>query len=125
VAPYRWEGVAEAPAAVPVDAYALRLVAGHTLYGSEAVVVATPALAALVSDTTLGVNPRDRDRLGVADGDVVRVTSLGGSIDLPVRDDPDTEQGSAFIAVNRAGPGAADLIDVTAPVTELRVETIT
>ncbi len=32
---HRWDGVAEAPAAVPVDAYALRLVAGHTLYGAE------------------------------------------------------------------------------------------
>jgi hypothetical protein len=42
-----------------------------------------------------------------------------------VRDDPDAEPGSAFIAVNRAGPGAPDLIDITAPVTELRVETIT
>jgi NADH-quinone oxidoreductase subunit G len=109
---------------VPVDAYALRLVAGHTLYGSEDVVVATPALASLVPETALGLNARDRDRLGVQEGDVVRVTSLGGSIDLPVRDDPNVEPGSAFIAVNRAGPGAADLIEVSAPVTELRVETI-
>jgi NADH-quinone oxidoreductase subunit G len=124
VAPHRWEGVTDAPAAVPVDAYALRLVAGHTLYGSEAVVVATPALAKLVDQTALGLNARDRDRLGVAEGDVVRVTSLAGSIDLPVRDDPNAEPGAAFIAVNRAGPGAPDLIDVTAPVTELRVETI-
>jgi anaerobic selenocysteine-containing dehydrogenase len=70
------------------------------------------------------LNARDRDRLGVQEGDVVRVTSLGGSIDLPVRDDPNVEPGSAFIAVNRAGPGAPDLIEVSAPVTELRVETI-
>jgi len=99
-------------------------VAGRTLYGSEDVVAATPALASLVDETALGLSARDRDRLGVHEGDIVRVTSLGGSIDLPVRDDPHAEPGSAFIAVNRAGPGAPDLIEVTAPVTELRVETI-
>ncbi len=58
------------------------------------------------------------------EGGRVRITSAAGSIDLPVRDDPDVESGSAFIAVNRAGPGAPDLIDITSPVTELRVETI-
>jgi NADH-quinone oxidoreductase subunit G len=124
VALHQWDGVTDPPAAVPVDAYALRLVAGRTLYGSEDVVAATPALASLVDETALGLSARDRDRLGVHEGDVVRVTSLGGSIDLPVRDDPHAEPGSAFIAVNRAGPGAPDLIEVTAPVTELRVETI-
>jgi hypothetical protein len=30
----------------------------------------------------------------------------------------------AFLAINRAGPGAADLVDVTATVTDLRVETL-
>jgi NADH-quinone oxidoreductase subunit G len=124
VSPHHWDAVVDPPAGAPVDAYALRLVAGHTLYGSEDVVAATPALAALVPETALGLNAKDRDRLGVDEGDVVRVTSLGGSIDLPVRDDPHTEPGSAFVAVNRAGPGAPDLIDVTAPVTELRVETV-
>ncbi|HSO96182.1 MAG TPA: NADH-quinone oxidoreductase subunit NuoG [Acidimicrobiia bacterium] len=124
VALHQWVGTPEPPATVPVDAYALRLVAGRTLYGSEDVTAATPALAALVEGTALGLNVRDRDRLGVQEGDIVRVTSLGGSIDLPVRDDPHTEPGSAFIAVNRTGPGAPDLIDVTSPVTELRVETI-
>jgi NADH-quinone oxidoreductase subunit G len=124
VAPHRWTGVVEPPAAVPVDAYALRLVAGHTLYGSEDVVAATASLAPLVAETSLGLHARDRDRLGVRDGDRVRVTAAAGSIDLPVRADPDAEQGSAFIAVNRTGPGAPDLIDVNAPVTELRVETV-
>ncbi len=70
------------------------------------------------------MNPRDLDRLGVAEGGQVRVTSAAGSIDLPVRDDPAVEAGSAFIAVNRTGPGAPDLIDITTPVTELRVETV-
>jgi predicted molibdopterin-dependent oxidoreductase YjgC len=109
---------------VPVDAYSLRLVVGRTLYGSETVVAASPALARLAPDGALLVSPRDRDRIGVADGDTVRVTSPRGSLELPVLGDPSTPLGVAFLAINRSGPGAADLVDVTATVTDLRVETL-
>ena len=98
--------------------------AGHALYGADAIVTATPALAALRDEPTLGINARDRDRLGVHDGDFVRVTTARGSIDLLVRTDARTPAGTAWMAVNAGGPGAPDLIDVTSPVTELRVETI-
>jgi NADH-quinone oxidoreductase subunit G len=121
---HTWSSAASAPAAVPVDAYSLRLVVGRTLYGSETVVAASPALARLAPDGALLVSPRDRDRIGVADGDAVRVTSLRGSLELPVLGDPSTPLGVAFLAINRAGPGAADLVDVTATVTDLRVETL-
>jgi NADH-quinone oxidoreductase subunit G len=106
------------------DAYALRLVAGRTLYGSDRVVVASPSLAALVTGPRLLVHPFDRDRLGVADGQKVRVTTGRGSVELHVHADPETPQGVAFISVNQAGPGAADLIDLSEPVTDLRVETV-
>jgi predicted molibdopterin-dependent oxidoreductase YjgC len=124
VALHTWSGTAAAPAAVPVDAYSLRLVVGRTLYGSETVVAASPALARLAPDGALLVSPRDRDRIGVADGDTVRVTSPRGSLELPVLGDPSTPLGVAFLAINRSGPGAADLVDVTATVTDLRVETL-
>jgi NADH-quinone oxidoreductase subunit G len=121
---HTWSSAAAAPAAVPVDAYSLRLVVGRTLYGSETVVAASPALARLAPDGALLVSPRDRDRIGVADGDTVRVTSPRGSLELPVLGDPSTPLGVAFLAINRTGPGAADLVDVTATVTDLRVETL-
>ncbi len=124
VALHTWSGSAETPAAVPVDAYSLRLVVGRTLYGSETIVAASPVLARLAPDGALLVSPRDRDRIGVADGDRVRVTSPRGTLELPVQGDPATPLGVAFLAINRAGPGAADLVDVSAPVTDLRVETI-
>jgi hypothetical protein len=44
-------------------------------------------------------------------------------VDLVVRTDPQVALGTAFLPVNVAGPGAADLIDVDAVVTDLRVET--
>ena len=45
------------------------------------------------------------------------------TIEVFVASDGATPRGTAFLAVNRAGPGAADLIDVDAPVTDLRVVT--
>jgi anaerobic selenocysteine-containing dehydrogenase len=125
VALHTWAPAASAPVAVPVDAYSLRLVAGRTLYGSDAIVVASPALAGLADDQArLLVNPRDRDRIGVADGDNVRVSSTRATLDLPILADRATPVGVAFLAVNRSGPGASDLIDVSSPVTDLRVETL-
>jgi len=121
---YRWNGSAEAVPSVPVDAYALRLVAGRILYGSDRVVAASPSLAHLAPGPRLFVHPYDRDRLGVADGQQVRVTTGRGSVELHVQGDPNTPQGTAFIPVNQAGPGAPDLIDLSEPVTDLRVETV-
>ncbi len=121
---FHWNAAAESVPPVPVDAYALRLVAGRTLYGSDRVVVASPSLAALVAGPRLLVHPFDRDRLGVADGQKVRATTGRGSVELHVHADPETPQGTAFISVNQAGPGAADLIDLSEPVTDLRVETV-
>jgi NADH-quinone oxidoreductase subunit G len=121
-----WSGAAPPPAAVPVDAYSLRLVAARTLYGSDRVVAASPSLARLAEDgARLRVHPRDRDTFGVADGDRVRVTTSHGTVELPIEADPGTQQGTAFIASNRRGPGTGDLVDATAPVTDLRVETLT
>jgi len=121
---HQWDGTSEPPSVTPLDAYALRLVSGHALYGADPVVTDTPTLAPLVRPATLGLHARDRDRLGVHDGDRVRVSTARGSVDLDVRTDPDTLPGTAWIAANAPGPGAPDLIDATTPITELRVETI-
>jgi hypothetical protein len=45
-------------------------------------------------------------------------------VTMPVHPDLDTPEGVCFIAFGQAGDGAADLIDITAPVTDVRVETI-
>jgi predicted molibdopterin-dependent oxidoreductase YjgC len=120
-----WSGDAPAPAAAPRDSYALRLVAGRTLYGNDRVTSTSPSLARLAhAEARLHVSSRDRDRIGVADGTVVRVTSPRSSIELPLHADASTPEGVAFIAVNRDGAGARDLIDLDAPVTDVRVETV-
>jgi len=121
---HKWSGEASAPAHAPIDAYALRLVAARTLYGSDRVSSESPPLVQLSPDhAQLVVSRRDRERIGVVDGDRVRVTSSRTSLELSIKEDDATPLGVAFVAVNRAGPGAADLIDASQPVTDLRVET--
>jgi hypothetical protein len=73
-------------------------------------------------DVCLLVSPRDRDRVGVDDGALVRVSSPATVLELPLRGDDSIPLGVASLAFNRAGPGAADLIDADATVTDLRLE---
>jgi NADH-quinone oxidoreductase subunit G len=122
---YQWPAQAQPAPVVPVDSYALRLIASRTLYGTDRAVQFTPTLRAFAPvDAELLVNRIDRDRIGVVDGDPVRVTSARGSIEIPVRADRFTAQGTAFLAVNRVGPGVSELVDLDEPVTDLRVETL-
>jgi hypothetical protein len=69
------------------------------------------------------VSKRDFDRVGVAPGATVRVTTGKGSANVPLEPDTGTPDGVAFLAFNQPGPGAADLIEVGEPVTVVRVET--
>ncbi|MGQ0805203.1 MAG: NADH-quinone oxidoreductase subunit NuoG [Actinomycetota bacterium] len=121
---YRWEPASDAPAAVKRDAYALRLVVGRSLYDAGRVTSESPSLAPLAPGQMLLVHPKDFDRVGVAPGGRVRVTSARGSVQLPLHPDRSTPEGVAFLSFNQPGEGAADLIDVSAPVTDIRIETL-
>jgi len=110
--------------APPVDAYSLRMVTARTLYDAGALVSRSPSLAALAGTPCLRVNPADLGRMGVNTGERVRVSSSRTSLILDVAADPHVLRGSAFLAFNALGEGAAELIDATQPVTDLRVETV-
>ncbi|MCU1485897.1 MAG: nuoG [Actinomycetia bacterium] len=108
----------------PVDGYSLRLVAVRKLYGDSTLVQHSPSLAPLATGTTVHVNPADLERLGVTAGDQVRVTSSRTALTLPTAADTGVPRGVAELAFDQPGPGAADLIDASAPVTDVRLETI-
>jgi NADH-quinone oxidoreductase subunit G len=110
--------------APPVDAYSLRLVAGRTLYDAGALVSRSPSLAALAQGPRLRANPADLGRLGVKTGDRIRVTSARTSLVLDVVADPHVLRGSAVLVFNAPGEGAAELIDASQPVTDVRIETV-
>jgi NADH-quinone oxidoreductase subunit G len=122
---YAWDRVASETTTVPIDAYSLRLVAARTLYDAGRTAARGPSLASLAPGSALIVHPSDLGRLGVAaEGDNVRITSAKATVIMPVRTDAATAPGTAFMAVAQPGDvGPNDLVTVTDPVTELRVET--
>jgi NADH-quinone oxidoreductase subunit G len=119
----KWEAPAAAADPPPVDAYALRLIASRQLYDDGTLVATSGSLAPLVRPLVLQLNRYDLDRLGVGDGGTVRVSSPRGAIEVSVKAADEVPRGAAWMAFNVGDPGAADLIDSTAAVTELRVET--
>ena len=116
--------VAATTASPPVDAYSLRLVSSRSLYDAGVLVQESPALAQLVPGARLRAHPSDLGRLGVSTGDSVRVSSSRGSLTLTAVADRSVLRGSAVLAFNQPGPGAADLIDASLPITDVRVETV-
>jgi predicted molibdopterin-dependent oxidoreductase YjgC len=122
---YDWDREAQAPGAVPPDAYSLRLVAARTLYDAGRITASSPSLSSLAPGPALVVHPNDLARVGVAaEGDTVRATSARGTIEVPVRTDTAVAPGTCFMPFAQSDTvGPNDLIDVTMSVTELRVET--
>jgi NADH-quinone oxidoreductase subunit G len=114
-------------AAAPVparDGYALRVIVRRALYDGGRLVTESPSLRGLRAAPELRVAPADAHRLGVADGERVKVTSGRGSITVPVRAAKGVTPGVAELHFSADGTGAAELVDASVTVTDLRVETL-
>jgi len=122
-APLVWAPPAQMPSAPALDAYSYRLVSGRALYDLATSVTHSPHLASLVGPSVLRMNPAELDRIGVPQGGPVRVTSPSGTITVSTVADSGLPRGSASLVFNLASPSAADVIDSSAAVTEVRVET--
>jgi anaerobic selenocysteine-containing dehydrogenase len=99
-------------------------VSGRRLYDGGRIVTETPVLHERVERPSLRVNPHDASRLGVTDGEEVRLVSSHGSLTYPVVADPEVPAGVAALDFAADGTGAALLVDAGRPVTDLRVETL-
>ena len=117
-------GAEAAPVPRPLDAYSLRLVTTRGLYDAGVIVQHCPSLAPLAPPTRLRANPHDLSRLGIRPGELVRVTSARAALLLEAAADPGVPRGSASVDFNQPGEGAADLIDATQTVTDVRLETV-
>jgi NADH-quinone oxidoreductase subunit G len=113
-----------APAAPERNSYDYRLVVGRRLYDQAAGTQQSPSLAGLAPGARLHVHPLDLDRLGAADGHEVKVSSPRSTVIMPVFADPAVARGSVWAALNQGGPDVAALIDATASVIDVRVESL-
>jgi len=112
------------PRVTPNDRYSVRLVAARTLYDLGSAISSVPALAGLVATAPLRANPHDLDELGIPAGGPVRVRTSSASALL--RTVPDPSLPRKVVAADFNVPldegTIADLIDVSGPVVELRME---
>jgi NADH-quinone oxidoreductase subunit G len=121
---YVWDREARHADAPARDAYALRLVVGRTLYDDGRLVSETPLLQRLVPEPVLRVHPSDLAHIGVDSGGQVKATSPRGSHVVTVRADAGVPAGVACMAFSADSMGAALLVDASAPVVDLRVESL-
>ena len=107
------------------DAYGLRLVCSRKLYDGGVTVGQTPALASLAAETVMRVHPVDLERVGVESGTEVEVHSDRGALRLPIVADAGIARGNVAVLFPSPHIDVGALIDVTAPVTDVRIETRT
>lgn len=117
------EFVAPEPVAEPgpVDAYALRLVTRRKLYDHGTLTAHSPSLAPIAPGALVALNPVDFDKVGVAEGDEVRVTSPAGAIVLPVVRDEAAPRGRAVLTTNQ-GVRITELLTVDTAAVDVRIE---
>ncbi len=114
-------GAASAP---PPDGYSLRLVSTRRLYDAGTFNLESPNLAPLAEGAFLRAHPADLSRQSFGSGERVRVVSRGSgrALELELRADPTVPRGVASLTFNQPGGAAAELIDVSVPVTDVRLD---
>jgi predicted molibdopterin-dependent oxidoreductase YjgC len=104
------------------NSYDYRLVVGRMLYSESVGTVQSPSLKPLAPGASLHVHPLDIERIGVAPGQQVTVTSARTSVVLPVVADDGVVRGTVWAPYDQPGADIRELIDVTAAVIDVRVE---
>ena len=84
--------------------------------------VQSPSLAELVGPGGVTVHPLDLPRVGVVDGDRVRVTSSRGSIVTTIHGDEAVLRGTAWMTHHRPGCDTGTVIDAGLDVVDVAIE---
>jgi NADH-quinone oxidoreductase subunit G len=114
-------------AAPPRNRYDYRLVVSRTLYDRAVGTTMSPSLAGLMGSPGVRVHPLDLDAIGVAAGSDVKLVGARATVVLPIGPDARVPRGSVWAPFNHSAPAGArveDLIDATAPVTDVRIELV-
>ncbi len=119
----KWQGNGEfeTPRA---DGYALRLVATRNLYDRAVFTSRSPSLAGLARTQHAALNPHELDRLGIGDGDRLRVSTPRAETVVAVVADAGVPRGCIAMPFNVAPDGPGDMIDSSQRVVDVKVETV-
>lgn len=89
-----------APVDTLSDEFPLRMTTGRHLDGYNTGVQSGGFESPRRIGATIDVSSEDAERLGISEGEMVRVASRRGSIDAPVRVDPELRGGLTFMAIH-------------------------
>jgi NADH-quinone oxidoreductase subunit G len=112
----------EVPDVSTRNSYDYRLVVGKVMYSESVGTAQSPSLAPLAPGAALYVHPLDLDRIGVAEGEQVTISSPRTSVVLPVTADDGVVRGTVWAPFDQPGADIRELIDINAPVIDVRVE---
>ncbi len=114
-----------APASIPVrNSYDFRLVVGRKLYDAAVGTANSPSMAHLAAGQTAHLHPLDIERASVSAGSEVRVSSPRATVVMRVEADATVTRGTVWVPFNQPGGNVGDLLDATAPVTDVRIENL-
>lgn len=118
--------VAALPAASSADAppngYDYRLVISRKLYDRAVNTAMSPSLAPLAPGAGAHLHPADFDKVGVAAGTEVTLSSTKGSVVLPLHPNASVVRGTVWAPFNQPGATVNELVDASAAVTDVRIE---
>jgi formate dehydrogenase alpha subunit len=101
------------PRSSPVTPRGFMLTLGQLLYHSGKLSTQASGLVDVSPNSgRLRLNLQDLERLGLAEGDLVRITSRQGSVELPVQADQSVLPGSCFFPEHFNDPRLVDLMPV-------------
>ena len=104
----------EGPVEQPDDEYPLTLTTGRRLESYNTGVQTGEYVSPLHRGETLDISPEDAKRLGVDNGDHVRVTSRRGSVEAPVFIDRGLRAGVVFMTLHFPDDVATNLLTINA-----------
>ncbi len=113
-----------APAVPARNSYDFRLVVSRKLYDAAVGTQMTPHLAPLAPGAAAHLHPLDLERVGVAPGADVKLSSPRASVVMPAAADPAVLRGTVWVPFNQPGGNVGELIDLDAAVTDVRIESL-
>ena len=115
------------PASVEIavrNSYDFRLVVSRKLYDAAVGTATSASMAHLAPGQAAHLHPLDIERAGVIAGAEVKVISPRATAVMRIEADPTVLRGTVWVAFNQPGGNVGDLIDCTAPVTDVRIENL-
>ncbi len=106
------------------NSYDFRLIVSRKMYDAGINTANSASLAPLAPGNAIHVHPLDVARIGAAVGHEVKVSSSRATVVLPLATDPGVQRGTAWVPFNQPGVQIGELIDCSAAITDVRIESL-